>query len=174
MGLGKRLSDALRAGRVAVQAQDLARAAIAELGPPEAEPRPESLGALVVGLGVQELAAIPPTMRAAGQAEDAFRVLITDQADIAPYQMQGFVAEYLAPPAALARAASGRDADLYLRRRLALIVDKWNLRSVLVFGPAAERLAGSARAAWTGRLRDVFAAGDAHAQPRRRITGVLK
>jgi hypothetical protein len=171
MGIGRRLGEAVRAGRSAVQAQELARAGIGDLAP---EPRPESLGALVVGLAANAVDEAAQAVRTIGRPQDAFRVLITDRAEIALYQLEGFVTEYLAPGQALVATAPGRDADLYLGRRLALVVEKWNLRSVLVFGPAAAALAKKARPACTGRPREVFAPGDGHLLHGRTIGGVLQ
>ena len=113
MGLGKRFSEAVASGRAAVRA--------IEQGEPFAPGPQPGLGALVVGLSAAEIAELAPSVLVAARREGARAVLLTDATDIAVFQLPEIATEYLAPLPGLAAAAPGRDAELYLRRRLMLI-----------------------------------------------------
>ena len=144
MGLGKRFSDAVASGRAAVRAL--------EEGEPFAPGPQPGLGALVVGLAAAEIAELAPSLLAAARREGARAVLLTDAADIAVFQLPEIATEYLAPLPGLAAAAPGRDAELYLRRRVELIRRKWNLMRVLYFGETA---AANLVRAWGGASQEL-------------------
>lgn len=92
------------------------------------------VAALVIGSGPGELAAARAWLRAVPNAR---AILITDQTDVALFQIPGLVTEFL-PTGDWQTANPAR--NLYVQRRLVLIFTKWAVTRCAGIGPEAEKL----------------------------------
>jgi hypothetical protein len=126
--LRKRLAAALEAGRAT-------RQPTAPLPPPLKARR--MLMALVQGRSFDEVQANLASLRKIAAEKDLGLVIVTDQTDIALFQIPGCITEYLASPDVFDRLSGAQDPQIYVARRLGILVRKWEPVQVAPFGDDA-------------------------------------
>lgn len=92
------------------------------------------MAALVLGAGSGELLAAQALLRAS-KADRT--VLITNSTNVQLYQLPGLITEFL-PTGDWEKADASR--VLYVRRRLSIVLSKWEVTRYAAFGPKAEQL----------------------------------
>jgi len=130
----QRVSEAVKAGRAASQQADVPAPTAA------AGATKRYLLALILGQSLEEASATAASLRAAASEKHLSVVLVTDQPDIAIFQINGCITEYLPPLALLDGRAQKADIETYLARRFSILMDKWEPVQTLPFGEASESL----------------------------------
>lgn len=125
MGLAKRLSEAMAAGRAAVRAAE---------GPPAPKPPRGRVALLALDETPEAVLAAVQALQAGGEPAV---VLVTDLRLVELYQIAGVVTEHLSPDLGRGPAAG---------RRLSHLLGKWAVRRCDALGEAAAQLAREAQA----------------------------
>jgi hypothetical protein len=98
----------------------------------------------VLGLSGQALDEVLELVTKGAETNPIVPVFITDSFDFAPFRRRRLRFEYLPDRDRQQRFAPELDWDLYLRRRYALLREKWQAKSVISFGtrPPEESVRG--------------------------------
>lgn len=130
----QRLSNAIDAGRAASQTYNtITPAQPANIGRSQ-----RYMMVMILGQSLVEASAIAETLRRTAREKNYRIVLVTDQTDIAIFQIDGCITEYLPPSAHLDGRAQKVDIDAYLDRRISILMDKWEPVQTLPFGALSE------------------------------------
>jgi len=135
--LRKRLAEALAAGRATAPQNPQALAT--QPTPPPLNVRRVML-ALVQGQALAGVQASLLTLKKIASEKGIGLVLVTDQTDVALFQLADCITEYLPAPAMIPGLLPSQDPQSYVARRLGILMRKWEPVQVLPFGTAAQAL----------------------------------
>jgi hypothetical protein len=123
-------------------------------GPAPATPVPATMLVTVLGLSGRALEEVLELVTKGAETNPIVPVFITDSFDFAPFRRRRLRFEYLPDRDRQQRFAPELDWDLYLRRRYALLREKWQAKSVISFGtrPPDENVRGGRAALEQGGL----------------------
>lgn len=118
------------------------RSQAASAADPAAVPRSRrgpALLACVIGLDQAALAVVLANLRAHAAEAEARPVILTDSLQFDLLRRSGIAFEYLPSRSDVAPALEGDGWRLYVARRLALLVEKWQAAAILAYGEGASR-----------------------------------
>lgn len=102
--------------------------------PPPASPVRPTVLVTVFGVSGRALDDILELVTKEAESKQIAPVFIADTLDFGPFRRRRLRFEYLPDRDRQQRFAPGLDWDLYLRRRYALLGEKWQAKSVISFG----------------------------------------
>jgi hypothetical protein len=110
--------------------------------PPPANPVPATILVTVLGLSGRALEEVLELVTKGAETKPIVPVFVTDTFDFAPFRQRRLRFEYMPDRDRQQRFAPELDWDHYLRRRYALLSEKWQAKSVISFGsrPPSESL----------------------------------
>ena len=135
--LFQRFSEAIEAGKAASE-PDQATPPAMTLAKSAGQTKRYML-ALILGQSPEEALTTAATLRNAAKEKNLTVVLATDQPDIATFQIEGCITEYLPPLSMLDGRASRQDIETYLERRLGILIEKWEPLQTIPFGADSEK-----------------------------------
>lgn len=102
-----------------------------------------TIAVLALDLSREDLESVSDTVSAIGETKGLIPVIFTDMPDFSVFRERRIVFEYFPPKSVQDTLAPDRDWELYLRRRLALFVEKWQPVDIVAFGPRSHEIAES-------------------------------
>jgi len=130
----QRVAEAVAAGRAASQ-----QAVAPALKPPVGIAQ-RYLLAFILGQSIEEAQATAAALRPTAGEKNLRVVLVTDQSDIAIFQIENCITENLPPLNLLDGKGPKADIEIYLAQRVGILMDKWEPLEVLPFGETSETL----------------------------------
>jgi hypothetical protein len=117
--------------------------------PAPANPAPAIMLVTVLGLSGRALEDVLELVTKGAETKPIVPVFVTDTFDFAPFRRRRLRFEYVPDRDRQQRFAPELDWDLYLRRRYALLREKWQAKSVISFGsrPPGESVLSGGRPA---------------------------
>jgi hypothetical protein len=106
---------------------------------PPAKPAPAVILVTVLGLWGRALDEVLELVTKQAETQPIVPVFITDVSDFSAFRRRRLRFEYLPDRDRQQRFAPELDWELYLRRRYALLSEKWQAKSIISFGRAPPR-----------------------------------
>jgi hypothetical protein len=102
--------------------------------PAPGNPAPATMLVSVLGLSGRALEDVLELVTKGAETKPIVPIFVTDTFDFAPFRRRRLRFEYVPDRDRQQRFAAELDWDLYLRRRYALLREKWQAKSVISFG----------------------------------------